>query len=206
MEKREILYPGKFYHIYNRGINKERIFYNNSNYEYFLRKIDYFLLDFLEVYAYCLLPNHFHLLVKIKNEDKIKKLPGFEDLESLYTTVNNPISKSFSNLFNAYAKAINKQQNRSGSLFQKNFKRKLVDKESYLTRIIYYIHLNPTIHKLTNDFENYYHSSYRSLISDKKTKLNRNEIIDLFDGKENFISFHNDRFEEKIELENYCLE
>ena len=93
MEKREILYPGKFYHIYNRAINKENIFYANQNYIYFLNKIRYYLMNCFDIYAYCLIPNHFHLLVKIKDENEIKNLPGFENMEGLYSALNNPISQ-----------------------------------------------------------------------------------------------------------------
>jgi len=206
MEKREVLYPGKFYHIYNRGINKELIFFNNSNYVHFLNRFDYYLAKFIDVYVYRLLPNHFHFLVKVKKEDDIKNLPGFENLEGFYSSINNPISKAFSNFFNAYVKAVNKQQNRYGSLFQKNYKRKLIDKDDYLTRIIYYIHLNPVIHNITDIFENYKFSSYRSMIMNKNTRLKRKEILMLFNGKENFIRFHRSRLKEKMELEEYYLE
>jgi REP element-mobilizing transposase RayT len=205
MEKREILYPGKFYHIFNRGINKENIFYTDLNYNFFLKKINQYLSDFLEIYTYCLLPNHFHLLVKIKDVEKIKNLPGFQNLEGLYSSFNNPLSRSFSNLFNSYAKAINKQQNRTGSLFQKNYKRKLIDKESYLIRIIYYIHLNPVVHYLTDSYENYSYSSFQTLVSDKKTKLKRENILEIFEGKDNFIKFHQLEFNKK-EMEEYYLE
>ena len=60
------LEEGKFYHIYNQGNNKENIFYSLENYEYFLYKFDGYLSDLVEVYAYCLMPNHFHFLIRIK--------------------------------------------------------------------------------------------------------------------------------------------
>lgn len=96
------LIPGYFYHVYNRGNNRENLFYKPDNYVYFLQKYDFYLNDYLETYAFCLLPNHFHLLIKVK---KRKDLPNPADLEGL-------ISRKFSNFFNCYAKAINKQQKR----------------------------------------------------------------------------------------------
>jgi len=90
--------PGYFYHVYNRGNNREKLFYKKENYIYFLKKYDYYLYDYLETQAYCLLPNHFHLLVRVR---EIKDLPGQEYVEGL-------ISRHFSNFFNCYAKAINR--------------------------------------------------------------------------------------------------
>ena len=133
---------GHFYHVYNRGNNREQIFFNRENYRYFLVKFAEYLCGVLDVYAYCLLPNHFHFLVRIK-----ENLAGLEDLQGLGTE-RCPVSQQFSNFFNAYAKAINKQENRTGSLFQRNFKHILIDKEAYLYQVIYYIHRNPVHHKI----------------------------------------------------------
>ncbi|GHT10354.1 hypothetical protein FACS189432_06850 [Bacteroidia bacterium] len=65
------LEEGKFYHIYNQGNNHENIFYNDKNYIYFMQKLDRYLSDYLEIYAFCLMPNHFHLLVRIKTIDEL---------------------------------------------------------------------------------------------------------------------------------------
>ncbi len=150
------LIPGYFYHVYNRGNNRENLFYKPDNYVYFLQKYDFYLNDYLETYAFCLLPNHFHLLIKVK---KRKDLPNPADLEGL-------ISRKFSNFFNCYAKAINKQQKRVGSLFQKNFKRILVDNKKYLN------------------------SSYVKILIAKKTHLCKEEVLDWFGSLEEFKIYH----------------
>ena len=174
------LIPGYFYHVYNRGNNRENLFYKPDNYVYFLQKYDFYLNDYLETYAFCLLPNHFHLLIKVK---KRKDLPNPADLEGL-------ISRKFSNFFNCYAKAINKQQKRVGSLFQKNFKRILVDNKKYLTSLIYYIHANPKIHGLIDDFRNWPYSSYVKILIAKKTHLCKEEVLDWFGSLEEFKIYH----------------
>ncbi|MCK4661574.1 MAG: transposase [Bacteroidales bacterium] len=69
----EALQTEKYYHIYNRGNNGDNLFYKKSNYEYFFKKFDEYLSDFLIVHAFCLLPNHFHLLVEIKSDKEIIK-------------------------------------------------------------------------------------------------------------------------------------
>ena len=60
------LQEGKYYHIYNRGNNRETLFYTEANYKYFLKKYDKYLSEYVDTYAYCLLPNHFHLLISVK--------------------------------------------------------------------------------------------------------------------------------------------
>ena len=109
-------------------------------------------------------------------------------------------------MFNSYAKALNKQQGRTGSLFQKNYKRKLIDNDSYLIKIIYYIHLNPVIHHLTDSYKNYNYSSYKSIMSDNKTMLKREKVLEIFEGKDNFVKFHDSELKEKTEVEKYFLE
>ncbi len=172
--------PGYFYHVYNRGNNREKLFYKKENYIYFLKKYDYYLYDYLETHAYCLLPNHFHLLVRVR---EIKDLPGQEYVEGL-------ISRHFSNFFNCYAKAINRQQNREGSLFRKNFKRLLVDNEACLSILIYYIHANPQRHGLINDFRNGPYSSYSRIVMAKKTHLCKDEVIRWFGSVEEYKAYH----------------
>jgi len=122
MQNQVYFYPETFYHIYNRGIDTGNLFFNKDNYNYFMHKYEFYLKDFIDLYAYCLLPNHFHFLIKVKSEGSIKNLPGFQNLEGF--NCSKLISKAFSNLFNSYAKAVNKQQKRKGSLFQKNFRKK----------------------------------------------------------------------------------
>ena len=129
------LEEGKFYHIYNQGNNKENIFYSLENYEYFLHKFDGYLSDLVEVYAYCLMPNHFHFLIRIKELRELESgssisKPAKSSRLGRFETTNDTIdipkiaSNQFRLFFMSYSKSINKQLGRTGSLFRKNFKRK----------------------------------------------------------------------------------
>jgi len=69
----------KFYHVYNRGNNKENLFYKSDNYEFFLRRYDEYFSRFLNTYAFCLLPNHFHMLVQVKSDEEVSE--AFECLK-----------------------------------------------------------------------------------------------------------------------------
>ncbi len=180
MEK-EIFEIGQYYHIYNRGNNKENIFIEERNYTYFLKKMKEYLIPIADIYAYCLLKNHFHIILKIKDKDQIS--------EKFQEKIHLP----FSNFFNSYSKSINKSYERTGSLFQEHLQRNHILDEDYLKQVIVYVHLNPIKHKFAKIFENYLQSSYKSYLSNKETSLDRDFILDLFGGIENFKFHHQEK-------------
>lgn len=101
MAENSIYYSGDYYHIYNRAVGNDLLFYNSENYHYFLRKSGSYLNDCFEFLCYCLLPNHFHFLVRAKQND------------------NHNLQ--LRRLFISYAMAINKVKKRKGSLFIKPY-------------------------------------------------------------------------------------
>ena len=169
---------GKYYHIYNRGINSDILFKENDNYNYFLKLYETHIDPIGETFAWCLMKNHFHFLIRIKEIDEIK------------AEIKILPSQSFSNLFNAYTKAFNKKYNRHGALFERPFRRKWVNYDSYFQNLIVYIHNNPVHHKICDNPLEYAWSSYLSCLSDKPTKLKRQEVIEMFDDIENFKYVH----------------
>jgi putative transposase len=178
--------PETWYHIYNRGVNGCDIFSNKQNYNYFLRKYSNYIPLVAETYAYCLLKNHFHLLIKTKTEEEIlKSFSNKPEKKAEFL-----ISKQFSHLFNSYAQAFNKQQDRTGLLFETPFRRKEIDTDSYFATLIFYIHANAQKHHVSNDFRKWEFSSYQTYLSNKPTKLNRVAGLEWFDGLKNFIAFH----------------
>jgi putative transposase len=215
MEKTEHLNYGQYYHIYNRGIDGCNLFTETTNYEYFLQLYDKHIQPIAETYAFVLMKNHFHLLVRIKDPSCLpgfrnppSDLPGFENLEGLEKLegLENPRTlegllkpphQHFSNLFNAYTKAFNKKYGRTGSLFEKNFHRKSIQSESYLKSVLLYIHNNPVHHGFCQRPSDYPWSSYLSCISIKSTRLMRKVVIGWFDDLGNFIYCH----EKKVETE-----
>jgi putative transposase len=184
--KRSLTTPLQFgcvYHIHSRGVNQTTIFFEERNYAYFLELYTKHVHSYVDTYAYCLLGNHFHLLVRVKEEDEIiRDLTGLQDLSGLEPGSLKPKSPSqvFSNLFNAYTKAINKACNRSGSLLQRPFGRKLVSDPAYFTQLVVYTHQNPQKHGFVDDFRDWPYSSYKALFSDKKTRLKRDVVRDWF--------------------------
>ncbi|WP_439880317.1 transposase [Pontibacter sp. MBLB2868] len=185
MQQTVFLEPDKFYHVYTRGNNKESIFKEEGNYFYFLQLFKKYVSPYADTYAYCLLPNHVHFLIRIKPEEQliIRTLEN-EDLLKIN------LQRQFSHLFNAYTKAINKRYNRTGSLFQERFRRKEVTSEVYFTRLVYYIHFNPQHHGLIDDFSNWAYSSYHSLHSESKTLLMRENVLEWFGSRDWYRKFH----------------
>jgi REP element-mobilizing transposase RayT len=173
------LQQGQYYHIHNRGNNRERVFIEERNYRYFLKLYAEHIEPIADTFAYCLLPNHFHFLVYIKD------LTGLGDLSGL----KKP-SQYFSNLFNAYTKALNKAYDRTGALFQRPFGRILVTSEAYFVHLVTYIHQNPQRHGLVADFRTWPYSSYHAHLSDKPTRLQRDDVLAWFDGPEGFTMAH----------------
>lgn len=190
--KLEVLKPDAFYHLYNRANGSEKLFITEENYRFFLRKYQEYISPICHTYCYCLMPNHFHFLIQIKSEQELelffnqtasKAFPKSKTLEML-------LSKQFSNFFSCYTQAFNKQQQRKGSLFMKNFKRKKIDDRAYLLNLIKYIHYNPIEAKLTDELNEWKFSSYASLISKTPTLLKRDELIGWYSDLANFINVH----------------
>ena len=185
--KEPILY-GRYYHIYNRGNNGIDVFLDSENYYYFLRLYAKYIEPIAETFAWCLLKNHFHILVRIKEKAEI------EQKNLTYSTTENPKvidpSKQFSHFFNAYTQGINKRHNRTGKLFEATFKRKTVTSEKYFQKLVFYIHNNPVHHGFVKQMSLYPWSSYGTIISNRPTKLKRDDVIKLFDDVENFIFYH----------------
>jgi REP element-mobilizing transposase RayT len=160
---------GQYYHIYNRGNNLENIFREERNYEYFLNRYKQRVTPIAETYVYCLLKNHFHLLVRIKHQDEVST-----------TWQNKKPGQVFGNFFNAYAKAFNRLYQRNGSLFQNPFGRVKVTSDKQLFQLVIYIHQNPERHGFVDDFRDWPYSSYHVLKSSQPTWLNRDEVLDWF--------------------------
>ena len=179
----EPLEPGNIYHIYNRGNNGEDIFKEQRNYYYFLQKYNEYCSPVFETYAYNLLKNHFHLIVRVKEEVMVQRKDGNGEIEL------NP-SKQLSHFFNCYAQSINKAYKRNGKLFEEPFKRKEVDSDSYFTFLIYYIHFNAQHHGFVKDFRDWEFTSWHTYLNDEKSFLEKSSVIEWFGNKKHFIDAH----------------
>ncbi len=172
--------PNHIYHIYNQGNNKQVIFPKEENYIFFLRKMRKHILPNVDFLAYCLMPNHFHWLVYVKeigctfemsDTSKVSDIskPSFENLRNMQN-----LSLGIKNCLSGYTKAINKQENRTGSLFRQKTKskRNFIDgfitvndadffehENAYAIKCFEYIHQNPVKANLVSKAEDWIYSS-----------------------------------------------
>jgi REP element-mobilizing transposase RayT len=279
---------GHYYHVYNRGINRQNLFIEDRNFRYFLELYAKHITPIAHTFAYCLLYNHFHFLVRIKTiaeqmkdlagietkdlagiETKdltgfenlsgleaseapnltglgdlsgfggdlsgfggdlagieTKDLTGFENLSGLEAseapnltglgdlsgfggdlsgfggdlsgfTPKKP-SQQFSNMFNAYTKAINNGYKRSGPLFERPFDRREVTSDAYFIHLITYIHQNPQKHGLVADFRTWPYSSYRAIDHQADSKLDVKQALAWFGGADSFDRHHRAQADEQV--------
>ena len=198
------------YHLYNRGNNQQPIFFDDENYLFFLRKIKTEIAPYCKILAYCLMPNHFHLMVYTT-----KKGCLFLDDKTRPTTLSGQTStkkemqvltRKIGTLLSSYTRAINKKQNRTGSLFQQKTKAKcLIDNDEHYPKICFhYIHQNPLKANLVDKLENWEYSSFKDYTGLRKGELPEIEfckqIITLpIKEKELYIESYEQILENKID-------
>lgn len=192
------LNEGQYFHIYNRGVNGEDLFKEKRNYYYFLQQYKLYCSDVLETLAYCLLKNHFHLLVYVKEKVEVPRKDG----QGMFKM---NASKQLGHFFNSYAQSINKAHKRTGPLFESPFERKWVDNESYLTSMIYYCHRNAQQHAFVKDFRDWEFSSYDSIIRNDNTLVATEKTINHFSNVAAFKTAHSIFLEDK-ECDKYIIE
>lgn len=186
------LLPDHIYHVFNHAVGSENLFREADNYSYFLALMIRHIVPIADVYAYNLLPNHFHLLLRIKDVDGLteyyqnqKNLPHPATIDwSRY------VMQQFSNCCNAYAKAYNKRFDRRGALFLDYIKRSQITSQDYFFNCIHYIHFNAVHHGLCKSIDEWYWTSFQTYLTTAITRLDRQVVLKNFDGKEQFILFH----------------
>ena len=202
------LEAGNYYHIYNRGVNRCNLFRTSENYRYFLRQYEKYIDPIADTFAWALMKNHFHLLIRIKEESEINlnRLPV--PIKAQASDIPVKLKKPhlyFSDLFNSYSQAFNIQENRTGSLFQRPFSRIHVDDPMYFKNLIVYIHTNPEHQGFVDNFRDYPWTSYGTILSLNPTRLQREKVIGWFNGKGEFMNIHNQHLTVGL-YERYIIE
>lgn len=211
-----------YYHIYNRGNNYENIFVEEKDYLHFLELLEIYINPVADIYAWCLMKNHFHLLVRIKDEKEIgflnSKNAKSEDPKIKWKTylLDEPTSdfnkkpdpqQQFKHLFNAYSRWFNLQHKRRGSLFEFNYKRKKVNHLKQLRNLIQYIHFNPVNHGFVDHIIEYPWTSYFSVLSEQDDLVKKDSVLILFEDIDNYKYVHRKKSELiHQELEELVLE
>jgi putative transposase len=161
-------FRGEYYHVYNRGHHQDFIFRDEADRQYFLTKLDEFCMrDGIAVIAYCLLDNHFHLILRQDGD-------------------TSP-SLSMGSLLSGYVRVYNRKYGAVGNLFQGRFQAKLVHDKAYLLHLSRYIHLNP--HPFA-DFRTYRWSSYREYVDGIPAICETGSVLNCVgDSKDNYAMY-----------------
>ncbi len=167
---------GEFYHLYNRGNNRQVIFFSERNYLFFLKKVREQLLPYSEIVAYCLMPNHFHFLLRATENGLIERSTfGGKPMQELAYRIGI--------LLSSYSQAINKQNKTTGSLFQQKTKAKILSevnngsRTSYFEQCFHYIHQNPVVAQMVKNVGDWPYSSYPDYIGLRNGTLCANGIF-----------------------------
>jgi len=192
--------PGEKYHLYNHANGKENVFTEQKNYDFFLKKLAHHILPVCKLFSYCMMPNHFHLVLQVREEEALRKLwQKRSDLPQLsQKQIELKISKSFANLFSSYTQAYNKIYNRMGSMFIPSMKIVSIEDDAHFCKAVHYTHSNPVHHGFIKKMEDWPNSSYRIFLSKSSTKLERDLVLETFGGLDTFIKYH----EQPIDLKN----
>ena len=204
-----------YYHIFNRGVNRQEIFFNKRNYRHFLKALDYYRylkppISFsrintlstkdwenfsmskfahqknVSIVCYCLMPNHFHLILQQTSEEGI--------------------STFMRRATNSYTKYLNKRENRTGPLFEGVFKSRLIETDQHLLHLSRYIHLNPYTSFLIKNHEdllNYPWSSLKDYLSSNENlmpKIEKEIVTDQFENYEEYKKFVLDQSDYQREI------
>ena len=212
----EKLKPDTSYHIFNHANGFENVFRNDGNFCFFLDKYRKHISPIAETYAYCLMPNHFHLVVRIRKKEVIRELirkkttdsnfsksrnfskPNFSKVSNFGKVkiniddaeIEKFLSKQFANLFSAYTQAFNKVNHRMGSLFIKNFKREPIASKEHFRRSVVYVHRNPVHHGFCVAYDDWPYSSYYGILNNDDLGVENAKVLAVFDGRAKFIESH----------------
>ena len=184
-----------FYHIFNRGVEKRQIFLTERDYERFLQTLYYYQFSgpkpkfsnkyrfknkefdknpkIVDLLAFCLMPNHFHLLIKQLEDGGTQEF--------------------LSKIANSYTKYFNTKHKRVGPLFQGQFKAVLIESDEQLIHVSRYIHLNPYVADITKDWDNFPYSSIRQFTGTSSLQIcNTEHLLAFFKDSQSFLSFTKD--------------
>ena len=181
-----------YFHIYNRGINGTDLFITPNDYRHFLKLYVKYIDPIARTFAWVLMKNHFHFLVQILPDQEIECMESMKDHKNMILLQGkkfNP-TRQFSHLFNAHTKRHNIKYNRTGSLFERPFRRIKITDEMYIRNLIFYIHNNPVHHGFTNSIIDYPWSSYPEIISSDLSRTDAYNVLELFNSLSEFLEFH----------------
>ncbi|MBM4263340.1 MAG: transposase [Deltaproteobacteria bacterium] len=175
-----IEYPGAYYHVINRGRSRRDIFLEDKGWQSFLDLLgEITQLWKVEIYAYCLMSNHYHLLV---------------------STQTAGLARAMRHLNGVYTQKFNRVHHRDGALFRGRYKAILIDAEEHFLSVVRYIHHNPVAAGIVTDMDRYRWSSHWAYLNKKQRPawLETNDVLSRFRGLQEYQKFMQNKVEKEI--------
>ncbi|MBK9735277.1 MAG: hypothetical protein IPO92_10035 [Saprospiraceae bacterium] len=188
----------EYYHIYNKAINGITLFKCDQEYVDFLFKYKKYVSPCFNTYAYCLMPNHFHFLIRVKQVEVVKKFSKTQKTKKALAFMydheyfNDFISDQFKRMFSSVAIRYKNRYNHKGAVFIEKYKR--IQSQDIFKNIYWltYIHHNPIHHHYTKEYSEWIYSSYNTYIINSESEICREEVYEWFGGKQYFLQYHDD--------------
>ena len=165
--KTPLLEPGKYYHVYNRAKNGDPLFGDEEACRFFLKLYQAHICPIAETYAYCLLSDHLHFLIRIRD------------------SAGGSLYKPFALLFNGYSKGYSRFNEREGRIFKFKLKRKEIRSVTDVLEMIRYVNQNPWRHGVADHPADYRFSSYRATMTSGPTLVAKEQVRAYFGSHEN---------------------
>lgn len=196
-----LLVADGYYHIFNRAVGSERLFVIADNYRYFFQLFANYISPVADLLCFSLLPNHFHFFLRMKDAAAISNQMELLNYRhgSRFDLIPDFLLQQFSNCFNAYTKAFNKQQKRKGKLFMESFSRKSITTPECYSQLTHYIHASPVHHGYCKQIKEWPFSSYHELVTRQTDWIQSQEVIGWFGSLAEFIELHNQLVAMKVE-------
>ena len=196
-------YPDEYYHIVCKSIDGILLFNDDKDHQVFNERFKKFASDFLDIWSYCHIPNHTHHVIKIKSIDSInhfiKKLApqqlGFA-MKAFIADIDNPIlfdnliTRQMNSFLVSFSNYINNKYNRKGGIFQKPFKRIIIENDAHLQQAIIYTNANAQKHGIIDDYKHFQYSSYSHALKNDQYFIDSKNMLQFFEGLANFLSVH----------------
>ncbi len=178
-----LLEPGKYYHVYNRAKNGDPLFENEEACRFFLKLYQAHVCPVAETYAYCLMHDHLHLLIRIRDE------------------AGGSLYKPFAMLFNSYTKGYNRHNGREGRIFKFKLKRVEIRNPGYIREMIRCVNQDPWRHGVTENPAQYRFSSFRATLTNGPSMVAKEKVMECFASKDDLtVNLHTPVDEKKVRM------
>jgi REP element-mobilizing transposase RayT len=198
---------GGVYHLYNKAVSDLVLFREEKDYLFFVTKYQKYFNNYFDTFAYCLIPNHFHFMIRVKANEEIKDAVKKENSAAAIkylngeSSFNHFISDQFRRFFSSFAIKYNNKYHHEGAVFRKRIKKVRVSTDGSIQRLLCYIHHNPIHHKLTEEYSHWNYSSYNDYFDNAKIIIAKKWMINWLGNKSIFNEIHKNFKLENIEIE-----